>query len=157
MSNKEEEFIQVSGVVKEAVRGAFIVQLDNSDHIVTCRLAGKMRKSFIRVVAGDHSLAGEIHGPGRVGRQPSSAIIFDAPDSAAEILIAGDTAARYRERAGVIDAAAVQYGFVIRDLAAGRHADRTGTADILSDHRQVDHRIELLDQVRQDDRHRKDH
>ncbi|MBR5710851.1 MAG: translation initiation factor IF-1 [Thermoguttaceae bacterium] len=54
MSNKEEEFIQATGVVKEAVRGAFIVKLDNSEHIVTCRLAGKMRKSFIRVVAGDH-------------------------------------------------------------------------------------------------------
>lgn len=53
MSSKDE-FIQVSGVVKEAVRGAFIVQLDNSEHIVTCRLAGKMRKSTIRVVAGDH-------------------------------------------------------------------------------------------------------
>ena len=58
MSNKEEEFIQVSGVVKEAVRGAFIVQLDNSDHIVTCRLAGKMRKinedrKGIRVIVGD--------------------------------------------------------------------------------------------------------
>lgn len=54
MSNKDEDFIEASGVVKEAVRGAFIVQLDNSEHIITCRLAGKMRKSFIRVVAGDH-------------------------------------------------------------------------------------------------------
>ena len=30
------------------------VKLDDMDHIVLCRLAGKMRKFRIRVVPGDH-------------------------------------------------------------------------------------------------------
>ena len=52
--NKEkEEAIEVAGVVREAVRGAFRVQLENSEHIVLCRLGGKMRKNYIRVVPGD--------------------------------------------------------------------------------------------------------
>ena len=52
--NKEkEEAIEVTGVVREAVRGAFRVQLENSEHIVLCRLGGKMRKNYIRVVPGD--------------------------------------------------------------------------------------------------------
>lgn len=50
----KEESIEVMGIVREAVRGAFRVQLDNSEHIVLCRLGGKMRKNFIRVVPGDH-------------------------------------------------------------------------------------------------------
>ena len=41
------------GVVTEEVRGAFRVKLDNMDHTVLCRLAGKMRKFRIRVVPGD--------------------------------------------------------------------------------------------------------
>lgn len=54
MSKEKEDCIEATGIVKEAVRGAFIVQLDNSEHVLTCQLAGKMRKNFIRVVAGDH-------------------------------------------------------------------------------------------------------
>lgn len=53
MSEGKEEAIEVLGVVREAVRGAFRVQLDNSEHIVLCRLGGKMRKNYIRVVPGD--------------------------------------------------------------------------------------------------------
>jgi translation initiation factor IF-1 len=30
------------------------VKLDDMDHVVLCRLAGKMRKFRIRVVPGDH-------------------------------------------------------------------------------------------------------
>ncbi|MDO4426351.1 MAG: translation initiation factor IF-1 [Planctomycetia bacterium] len=51
-SNKEEA-IEVTGIVREAVRGAFRVQLENSEHIVLCHLGGKMRKNYIRVVPGD--------------------------------------------------------------------------------------------------------
>ncbi len=52
-SNGKEEAIEVTGVVREAVRGAFRVQLENSEHIVLCHLGGKMRKNYIRVVPGD--------------------------------------------------------------------------------------------------------
>jgi translation initiation factor IF-1 len=51
--NQKEEAIALSGVVVEEVRGAFRVKLDSADHIVLCRLAGKMRKFRIRVVPGD--------------------------------------------------------------------------------------------------------
>ena len=54
MATKEkEEAIEATGVVVEEVRGAFRIKLDNSDHVVLCRLAGKMRKFRIRVVPGD--------------------------------------------------------------------------------------------------------
>lgn len=53
-SNGKEEAIEVTGIVREAVRGAFRVQLENSEHIVLCHLGGKMRKNYIRVVPGDH-------------------------------------------------------------------------------------------------------
>ncbi|MBE6428467.1 MAG: translation initiation factor IF-1 [Planctomycetaceae bacterium] len=52
-SNGKEEAIEVTGIVREAVRGAFRVQLENSEHIVLCHLGGKMRKNYIRVVPGD--------------------------------------------------------------------------------------------------------
>ena len=50
----KEEAIALRGVVMEEVRGAFRVKLDDMDHFVLCRLAGKMRKFRIRVVPGDH-------------------------------------------------------------------------------------------------------
>jgi translation initiation factor IF-1 len=57
MAEKEkkvkEEAIELTGVVVEEVRGAFRVKLDDMEHIVLCRLAGKMRKFKIRVVPGD--------------------------------------------------------------------------------------------------------
>ena len=49
----KEEVIELTGTVIEEVRGAFRVKLDAMDHIVLCRLAGKMRKFRIRVVPGD--------------------------------------------------------------------------------------------------------
>ncbi|MDR1290658.1 MAG: translation initiation factor IF-1 [Planctomycetaceae bacterium] len=49
----KEEAVELSGVVVEEVRGAFRVKLDDMDHVVLCRLAGKMRKFKIRVVPGD--------------------------------------------------------------------------------------------------------
>lgn len=51
---QKEEAIQLTGIVTEEVRGAFRVKLDDMDHTVLCRLAGKMRKFRIRVVPGDH-------------------------------------------------------------------------------------------------------
>ncbi len=50
----KEEAIVLEGVVTEEVRGAFRVKLDDMDHTVLCRLAGRMRKFRIRVVPGDH-------------------------------------------------------------------------------------------------------
>ena len=52
-AKEKEEAIEATGVVKDAVRGAFRVKLDDSDHTVLCRLGGKMRKYYIRVVPGD--------------------------------------------------------------------------------------------------------
>ncbi|MDR2762427.1 MAG: translation initiation factor IF-1 [Planctomycetaceae bacterium] len=49
----KEEAIELAGTVIEEVRGAFRVKLDDMEHIVLCRLAGKMRKFKIRVVPGD--------------------------------------------------------------------------------------------------------
>ena len=49
----KEEVIELTGTVTEEVRGAFRVKLDDMDHVVLCRLAGKMRKFRIRVVPGD--------------------------------------------------------------------------------------------------------
>ena len=57
MSDREqknkEEAIQLLGTVIEEVRGAFRVKINDMDHEVLCRLAGKMRKFKIRVVPGD--------------------------------------------------------------------------------------------------------
>lgn len=49
----KEEAIELTGTVLEEVRGAFRVKLDDMDHVILCRLAGKMRKFRIRVVPGD--------------------------------------------------------------------------------------------------------
>ena len=49
----KEEAIELQGTVTEEVRGAFRVKIDDMDHYVLCRLAGKMRKFKIRVVPGD--------------------------------------------------------------------------------------------------------
>lgn len=49
----KEEVVVFTGTVTEEVRGAFRVKLDDMDHVVLCRLAGKMRKFRIRVVPGD--------------------------------------------------------------------------------------------------------
>jgi len=51
---QKEDVIELPGTVIEEVRGAFRVKLDGMDHVVLCRLAGKMRKFRIRVVPGDH-------------------------------------------------------------------------------------------------------
>ncbi len=49
----KEEAIELTGTVTEEVRGAFRVKIDDMEHTVLCRLAGKMRKFKIRVVPGD--------------------------------------------------------------------------------------------------------
>ena len=52
MNKKKEEAIETEGTVIEAVKGGFRVELD-SKHIVLCRLGGKLRKHYIRVIPGD--------------------------------------------------------------------------------------------------------
>ena len=50
----KEKALEVEGVVTEALANTrFRVQLDNGGHIVTARVAGRMRKNFIRIVPGD--------------------------------------------------------------------------------------------------------
>jgi translation initiation factor IF-1 len=50
---KEEDKIQVEGVVVEALPGTqFRVRLEN-DHEVLAYLSGKMRKYYIRILLGD--------------------------------------------------------------------------------------------------------
>ena len=50
---KEEDKIQVEGIVVEALPGTqFKVRLDN-DHEVLAYLSGKMRKYYIRILLGD--------------------------------------------------------------------------------------------------------
>ena len=53
MSKEKEEGLQAEGIVTQSFRGGFLVQLNDSGHIVTAHLAGKLRKNFIRVVEGD--------------------------------------------------------------------------------------------------------
>jgi len=52
MSKKEEGF-QADGVVTQSFRGGFLVTLNDTGHVVTAHLAGKLRQNFIRVVEGD--------------------------------------------------------------------------------------------------------
>ena len=50
----KQEKTQVEGVVVEALPNAtFRVKLNNSDKIILCHLAGKMRMYRIRVLPGD--------------------------------------------------------------------------------------------------------
>jgi len=51
---KEEDKIQMEGVIVEALPGTqFRVKLDNG-HEVLAYLAGRMRKYYIRILLGDH-------------------------------------------------------------------------------------------------------
>ena len=51
--SRNDKAIPMEGTVIEAVKGAFRVQLDNTEHIVLCRLSGKLRKHYIKVIPGD--------------------------------------------------------------------------------------------------------
>ena len=49
----KEDFIEVEGVVVEALPNAmFKVKLEN-DHIILAHVSGKMRMNFIRILPGD--------------------------------------------------------------------------------------------------------
>lgn len=50
---QKEQAIELEGVVLEAVRDGFRVQINDSAHIILCKLGGALRKNFIRVVPGD--------------------------------------------------------------------------------------------------------
>jgi translation initiation factor IF-1 len=50
----KEEAMKMQGKVTEVLGNAmFRVQLDNSDHMVTAYVGGKMRKHDIKIIAGD--------------------------------------------------------------------------------------------------------
>ena len=50
-----EDHIEAEGTVIECLRGAvFKVKLNTSEHIVTCKLAGKLQKNYIRILEGDN-------------------------------------------------------------------------------------------------------
>ena len=50
----KEELIPAEGTVVDKLPNAFFkVRLDNSEHVVLAQISGKMRKNFIRILAGD--------------------------------------------------------------------------------------------------------
>jgi translation initiation factor IF-1 len=50
----KEEAMKMTGKVVEVLGNAmFRVQLDNSEHVVTAYIGGKLRKHDIKVIAGD--------------------------------------------------------------------------------------------------------
>lgn len=50
----KEEAMKMSGKVTEVLGNAmFRVKLDNSEHLVTAYVGGKMRKFDIKIIAGD--------------------------------------------------------------------------------------------------------
>lgn len=52
MSKEKEQAVEAEGVITEALRGRFRVQLDNG-HLIIAHLGGKLRKNFIKIVPGD--------------------------------------------------------------------------------------------------------
>ena len=51
-SKPKEELLESEGVVTEALRGKFRVQLE-SGHEILAHLGGKLRKHYIKIVPGD--------------------------------------------------------------------------------------------------------
>ena len=50
----KEEGMKINGVVIEVLGNAmFRVKIDNSNHLVTAYIGGKLRKHDIKVIAGD--------------------------------------------------------------------------------------------------------
>ena len=50
----KEEGMKMNGVVTEVLGNAmFRVKIDNSNHLVTAYIGGKLRKHDIKIVAGD--------------------------------------------------------------------------------------------------------
>ena len=53
----KEEGMRMNGVVTEVLGNAmFRVKIENSDHLVTAYIGGKLRKHDIKVIAGDRVL-----------------------------------------------------------------------------------------------------
>jgi translation initiation factor IF-1 len=50
----KEDLIPAEGVVVDKLPNAFFkVRLEGSEHVVTAQISGKMRKHYIRILAGD--------------------------------------------------------------------------------------------------------
>ena len=50
----KEDLIPAEGVVVDKLPNAFFkVKLEGSEHIVLAQISGKMRKNYIRILAGD--------------------------------------------------------------------------------------------------------
>ena len=50
----KEDLVPASGVVVDKQHNAFfMVQIDNSEHVVLAQISGKMRKNRIRILVGD--------------------------------------------------------------------------------------------------------
>lgn len=50
----KEDLIPAEGIVVDKLPNAFFkVQLDGTAHMVVAQISGKMRKNFIRILAGD--------------------------------------------------------------------------------------------------------
>ena len=50
----KEDLIPAEGTVVDKLPNAFFrVRLDGTEHVVVAQISGKMRKNFIRILAGD--------------------------------------------------------------------------------------------------------
>ena len=49
----KDDAITAEGTIVKMERGAFQIRVDNTEHLVLCKLAGKMRKNFIKCTLGD--------------------------------------------------------------------------------------------------------
>jgi len=50
----KEDLVPAEGVVIDKLPNAFFkVRINNSDHVVLAQISGKMRKNYIRILAGD--------------------------------------------------------------------------------------------------------
>ena len=50
---KQENLNFVGTVIEELGNSMFRVELDDSSYTITCTISGKIRKNYIRIVAGD--------------------------------------------------------------------------------------------------------
>lgn len=51
--SKQENLVFTGEVVEELGNSMFSVELDSMDHLVLCTISGKIRKNYIRILAGD--------------------------------------------------------------------------------------------------------
>lgn len=54
MAGAKQDVIELEGVISETLPGGqFRVKLIDNDHEIMCRVAGRMRRNYIKIVPGD--------------------------------------------------------------------------------------------------------